>query len=58
VKCKNTTTKTFRPALTETSSNGRWIGAYSIGLAIPGKLGCPIKKKKLRKKLFNACTLF
>jgi hypothetical protein len=36
-----------------TFSKSRWIGAYSMGLAILGKLGCPIKKKK-KKKVFSS----
>jgi hypothetical protein len=36
----------FAAANTATSSKDRWIGAYSIGLTIPWKLGCPIRKKK------------
>ncbi len=40
----STTIKTLRPTHTATSSKNRCIGAYSIGLTILGKLGCPIKK--------------
>jgi hypothetical protein len=34
-----------------TSSKDRWLGDYSIGLTIPGKLGCPNKKKVEIEKL-------
>jgi hypothetical protein len=27
----------------DSSAKDRWIGAYSIGLTSPGKLGCPRK---------------
>jgi len=37
---RNTSIKTSWPADTATSSEGRQIGAYSIGLTIPGKLNC------------------
>jgi hypothetical protein len=40
----------LRPACTATSTKDRWIRAYFIGLAMLGKLGCPIKKKKKKKK--------
>jgi hypothetical protein len=33
------------------SSKVRWIGTYSIGLAMPGKLSCTNKKKKTKVKL-------
>jgi hypothetical protein len=33
-----------------TSSKDKWIGAYSIGLTIPGKLGCPNKEEIRRNK--------
>jgi hypothetical protein len=33
-------------------SKDRWIGAYSIGLTISGKLVCPIKKEE-KKNLFH-----
>ncbi len=46
MKYKSTTTKTSWPALTATSSKDRQIGAYSIGLTIPGKTRLPKKKKK------------
>ncbi len=41
VKYMSTTIKTLWPAHTATSWKDRWIGAYSIGLTILGKLGCP-----------------
>jgi hypothetical protein len=45
VKNNSTFIKTLWPACTPTSSKDRWIVAYSTGLTILGKLGCPIKKK-------------
>jgi hypothetical protein len=37
----------------------RWIGAYSIGLTTPGKLGYPIKKKeRCEKKMTCPWTNF
>jgi hypothetical protein len=44
----STSIKTLQLAHSATSSKERQIRAYSVGLLIPGKLGCP-KKKKLRK---------
>jgi hypothetical protein len=32
-----------------TFSKAKWIGAYSMGITIPGKHGCPIKKIKKKK---------
>jgi hypothetical protein len=46
VQYKSTTIKILWPVRTATSSKDSWIGAYSIGLTIPGKHGCPIKKKE------------
>jgi hypothetical protein len=40
------------PASTVTSSKDKYIGAYSIGIIIPGKLGCPNVKRK--KSAFSA----
>ncbi len=42
----STSTKTLRIAHPVTSSVDRWIQAYSIGIAILGKLSCPNKKKE------------
>jgi hypothetical protein len=50
VKYKSTAIKPSWPAHTATSSKDRWIGAYSIDLTIPGKLGCPSKKKRKRRR--------
>ncbi len=50
VKYKSTTTKTSWPTLTTTSSKNRQIGAYSIGLTIPGKTRLPKKKNKKKMK--------
>jgi hypothetical protein len=47
VKYKSTTIKTLWPACTATYSKASWIGAYSVGLTNLGKLGCPLKKKKM-----------
>ncbi len=44
------------PDRTATFSNDRIIGAYSIVLTIPGKLGCPIKKTK-KKILWHNIAL-
>ncbi len=52
-----TTIKIFWPSSTLTSSKDRWIGAYSIGLTIPGKLGCLFKKKKDSVILYQNCTM-
>jgi hypothetical protein len=49
VKHKSTTIKTSWPALAAIYSKERWIGAYSIGLIIPGKLGCPNNNNKKKK---------
>jgi hypothetical protein len=38
--------KTLHNACMAMPSDDRQIGAYSIGLLIPGKLDCPNKKKK------------
>jgi hypothetical protein len=46
--------KTTRPAQTTSSVKNRWIGAYSFGITISGKLGGPnIKKKKKKKKILE-----
>ncbi len=45
MKYKSTAMKTLWPARIATSSKDRWIGAYSIGLTVLGKLSCPIEKK-------------
>jgi hypothetical protein len=42
VKFESTTIKTSWLARTVTSSEDIWIGAYSFGLTIPGKLGYPL----------------
>jgi hypothetical protein len=46
VKYKSATIKTLWPAHRATSSKARWLGPFSIGLAIPGKLGSPNNSKK------------
>jgi hypothetical protein len=38
--------RTLWPAHKASSSMDRQIGAYSVGLTIPGKLNCTFKKKK------------
>jgi hypothetical protein len=57
VKYKPTTTKNSWLAPTAASSKDRWIGAYSIGLTIPGKVGCPNNNKKNKKK-YNISKMF
>jgi hypothetical protein len=41
-----TTIRTLWTACTVTLTKDRWVGAYSFGLTIPGKISRPIKKKK------------
>jgi hypothetical protein len=36
-----------------TSSKDRWIGAYSTGLTIQGKLSCPINTNNMIQMNFN-----
>ncbi len=48
MKFKLPAIKTLWPARKATTYKARWKGAYSIGLTIPGTLGCPKKKKKNR----------
>jgi hypothetical protein len=56
VKNKSSTIKTSWPVCRATSSKDRWIGAYSIGLTILGKLDCPIKKKD-KKRGLKTCPI-
>jgi hypothetical protein len=40
------------------SLKDRWIGTYSIGLTITGKLGCPNNNNNKKKKLKPIWTLY
>ncbi len=46
VKYRSATIKTMWPVCAVTSSEDRWIGPYSIGLIILGRLSCLNKKMK------------
>jgi hypothetical protein len=53
VKYKSTTNKPSSSPHRVTSFKDRWIGAYSLCLNIPEKLGCPINNFK-KTELFNS----
>ncbi len=57
VKYKSTIVKTLWPAWTATSTKDRWIGTYSIGQTIPGKLICPNNNNKKISYLLNQFQL-
>jgi hypothetical protein len=54
VICKSTTIRTLWPARKSTATKDRWIGAYSIGLTIPGETQLSKQEKKNWYPLFCA----